>query len=308
MMGSGMMRTSQAPRRIEPHQTPGSSAGDTGRGTTRLPTELLSEQAQRLVVFSTVALVLWTFALMLDSFIMPWLWDGWVRNWRAIVLQLCGSFGSAVWCWYLRRSGTTLESKGDAGVLMMLMHGAGIAAFNAWAVPPAGTDIMRISWICLLILISAMIAPSTPRRMLVASLVVASFDPVAYWLAWVFGGRALNPAYVFIICWPTYACAFVAVVPARVLHRLGRRLREAQELGSYQLVERLGTGGMGEVWRAEHRLLARDAAIKLMKPEVLGARDDEEAQRMLKRFEREAQATAALSSPHTIQVFDFGIT
>jgi serine/threonine-protein kinase len=208
----------------------------------------------------------------------------------------------------LRRSGTTLENKSNAGVLMMLMHGAGIAAFNAWAVPPAGTDIMRISWICLLILISAMIAPSTPRRMLVASLVVASFDPVAYWLAWVFGGRALNPAYVFIICWPTYACAFVAVVPARVLQRLGRRLREAQELGSYQLVERLGTGGMGEVWRAEHRLLARDAAIKLMKPEVLGARDDEEAQRMLKRFEREAQATAALSSPHTIQVFDFGVT
>src|SRR5262245_9723511 len=125
MMGSGMMRTSQAPRRIEPHQAPGSSAGDTGRGT-RLPTELLSEQAQRLLVFSTVALVLWTFALMLDSFIMPWLWDGWVRNWRAIVLQLCGSFGSAVWCWYLRRSDTTLENKGDAGVLMMLMHGAGI--------------------------------------------------------------------------------------------------------------------------------------------------------------------------------------
>src|SRR5262245_47564253 len=308
MMGSGMMRTSQAPRRIEPHQTPGSSAGDTGRGTTRLPTELVSEQAQRLVVFSTVALVLWTFALMLDSFIMPWLWDGWVRNWRAITLQLCGSFGSAVWVRYLRRSATTLENKSNAGVLMMLMHGARIAAFNAWAVPPAGTDILRISWICLLILISAMIAPSTPRRMLVASLVVACFDPVAYWLAWVFGGRALNPAYVFIICWPTYACAFVAVVPARVLHRLGRRLREAQELGSYQLVERLGAGGMGEVWRAEHRLLARDAAIKLMKPEVLGARDEEEAQRMLKRFEREAQATAALSSPHTIQVFDFGVT
>jgi tRNA A-37 threonylcarbamoyl transferase component Bud32 len=302
-----MMRTSQVPRRIEPHQTPGSSSGDSGR-TTRLPTELLSEQAQRLVVFSTVALVLWTFALMLDSFIMPWLWDGWVRNWRAIVLQLCGSSGSAVWCWYLRQSDTTLENKSNAGILMMLMHGAGIAAFNAWAVPPAGTDIMRISWICLLILISAMIAPSTPRRMLVASLIVASFDPLAYWLAWLFGGKALNPAYVFVICWPTYACAFVAVVPARVLHRLGRRLREAQELGSYQLVERLGTGGMGEVWRAEHRLLARDAAIKLMKPEVLGARDDDEAQLMLRRFEREAQATAALSSPHTIQVFDFGVT
>jgi serine/threonine-protein kinase len=259
-------------------------------------------------VFSTVALVLWTFALMLDSFIMPWLWDGWVRNWRAIVLELCGSIGSAVMCWHLRQSDTTVEEKSNAGTVMMLMHGAGIAAFNAWAVPPAGDDILRISWICLLILIFAMIAPTTPRRMLVASLVVASFDPVAYWVAWLLGGKALDPAYVFIITWPSYACAFVAVVPARVLQRLGRRLREAQELGSYQLVERLGKGGMGEVWRAEHRLLARDAAIKLVRPEVLGARDDHEARLMLKRFEREAQATAALSSPHTIQVFDFGIT
>jgi tRNA A-37 threonylcarbamoyl transferase component Bud32 len=294
-------------RRIAPHETPVSSIGDSGQ-TMRLPTEMLSEQAQRLVVFSTVALVLWTFALMMDSFVMPWLWQGWVRNWRAIPLQLCGATGSAVMYWYLRSARTSIETKSNAGVAMMLLHGAGIAAFNAWAVPPAGDDIMRISWICLLILIFAMIAPSTPRRMLIASLIVASFDPVAYWVAWLLGGKALNPAYVFVICWPSYACAFVAVVPARVVQRLGRRLREAQDLGSYHLVERLGTGGMGEVWRAEHRLLAREAAIKLVRPEVLGARDEQEARLMLKRFEREAQATAALSSPHTIQVFDFGLT
>jgi hypothetical protein len=301
------MRTSQQSRKIAPRDSSTSSASDTGR-TSRLPTELLSEQAQRLVVFSTVALVLWSFALLLDSFLMPWFAAGWVRNWRAIILQLFGAGGSAVMCWYLRRASTSFEEKSNAGIAMMLMQGAGIAGFNAWAVPPAGTDIMRISWICLLILIFAMIAPSTPRRMFIASLVVASFDPIAYWLAWLFGGKALAPAYVFVISWPTYACAFVAVVPARVLQRLGRRLREAQDLGSYQLVERLGAGGMGEVWRAEHRLLARDAAIKLMRPEVLGARNESEARLMLKRFEREAQATAALSSPHTIQVFDFGVT
>jgi serine/threonine-protein kinase len=301
------MRTSQAPRTIAPRDSSPASGADSGRST-RLPTELLSEQAHRLVVFSMVALVLWSFALLLDSFVMPTFAAGWVRNWRAITLQVCGASASAVMCWYLRRASTTLEEKGDAGIVMMLMHGAGIAAFNAWAVPPAGDDIMRISWICLLILIYAMIAPSTPRRLFIASVVVASFDPLAYWIAWMLGGKALAPAYVFIISWPTYACAFVAVVPARVLQRLGRRLREAQDLGSYQLVERLGTGGMGEVWRAEHRLLARDAAIKLVRPEVLGARDDSEARQMLKRFEREAQATAALSSPHTIQVFDFGVT
>jgi serine/threonine-protein kinase len=303
-----VLRTSEAPRKISPRDssTP-SSAGESGRSS-RLPTELLSEQGQRLVVFSTVALVLWSFALMLDSFLMPWLAAGWVRNWRAITLQLWGVSASAVMYWYLRRASTTLEDKSDAGIIMMLLQGAAIAAFNAWALPPIHGDLLRISWICLLILIFAMIAPSSPRRMFIASLIAASFDPIAYWIAWLLGGQALDPAYVFVICWPTYACAFVAVVPARVLQRLGRRLREAQDLGSYQLVERLGTGGMGEVWRAEHRLLARNAAIKLVRPEVLGARDENEARHMLKRFEREAQATAALSSPHTIQVFDFGIT
>jgi serine/threonine-protein kinase len=292
---------------IAPHDTtrPGSST-DTSR-LTRLPTELLSEQAQRLVVFSIVGFVLWSFALTLDTVILPIAWKGWMRNWTAIYLQLCGSIGSGLWLLYLKRAATTNEEKSNAGIGMMLMHAALIAAFNAWAIPPNG-EILRVSWIALLIMIYAMIAPTTPRQMLMASLVAASFDPLAYWIARMFGGPALSPVYVFVISWPTYACAFVAVVPARVLQRLGRRLREAQELGSYHLVERLGTGGMGEVWRAEHRLLARDAAIKLMRPEVLGARNDSDARTMLKRFEREAQATAALSSPHTIQVFDFGTT
>jgi serine/threonine-protein kinase len=93
-----------------------------------------------------------------------------------------------------------------------------------------------------------------------------------------------------------------------VLQHLGRRLREAQALGSYQLVELLGRGGMGEVWRAEHQLLARSAAIKLIRPEMLGAGDSAESRIALRRFEREAQATASLSSPNTIRVFDFGMT
>ena len=67
----------------------------------------------------------------------------------------------------------------------------------------------------------------------------------------------------------------MAYVGGRVVSRLGAAVRQARELGSYRLVERLGHGGMGEVWRAEHRLLARPAAIKLIRPEVLGANDPE---------------------------------
>jgi serine/threonine protein kinase len=79
-----------------------------------------------------------------------------------------------------------------------------------------------------------------------------------------------------------------------------------KELGSYRLVERLGAGGMGEVWRAEHRLLARQAAIKLVRPEAL--RDPRYAPKVRERFRREAQTLASMRSRHTIELYDYGVT
>jgi len=75
----------------------------------------------------------------------------------------------------------------------------------------------------------------------------------------------------------------------------------------YELLERIGRGGMGEVWRARHRNLGREAAIKLIRADSLGAESDDRARRTLRRFEKEARATAGLRSPHTIELYDFGI-
>jgi eukaryotic-like serine/threonine-protein kinase len=302
-----------APRQVLARRPDPSSSGggETGRLTTRLPTEVLNEQAARLVVFTTVAAVLWSCVLLLDIAILPAISATWVRNWRIIPIEITGIVASIIMRRYLSRTETTIEHKGTIGLGVMLMNGALIAAANAWAmpaIPPGVPEIGRPSWIALLILIYAMIAPGIPRQTLVASLIAASFDPLAYLIVGMLGGPVPTLVSALIFCWPSYACAFVVVVPAKVLHRISRRLKEAQELGSYNLVEKLGAGGMGEVWRAEHRLLARDAAIKLVRPELLGARTADEAQNTLRRFEREAQATAALKSPHTIQVFDFGIT
>ena len=79
-------------------------------------------------------------------------------------------------------------------------------------------------------------------------------------------------------------------------------------MGSYVLEGMIGSGGMGEVWRANHRLLARPAAIKLIKPEVLGAMSKDQREVLVERFRREAQAAAMLRSPHTIHLYDFGVT
>ncbi len=64
---------------------------------------------------------------------------------------------------------------------------------------------------------------------------------------------------------------------------------------------------MGEVWRARHRLLIRPAAIKLIRQQALGSMSDD-PELLMRRFEREARATAALKSPHTVQLYDFGAT
>jgi DNA-binding NtrC family response regulator len=78
-------------------------------------------------------------------------------------------------------------------------------------------------------------------------------------------------------------------------------------VGSYSLLEQIGSGGMGEVWLARHRLLARPAAVKIVREAPVGI-GGEDGQALRQRFAREAQATAALQSPHTVQLFDFGRT
>ena len=81
-------------------------------------------------------------------------------------------------------------------------------------------------------------------------------------------------------------------------------LDEGLAVGSYRLVSPLGSGGMGEVWLAKHRLLARPAAVKLIRHDVKqGVPQDQ----IVRRFQREAQVTAGLRSPHTVQLYDFGV-
>jgi eukaryotic-like serine/threonine-protein kinase len=280
---------------------------DSGR-TTRLPDEVLEEQVYRLTVLTAVIAGLWTIGLFMHVVLAPLVWGHTEISRQGITVELVGLMTSAVMFGYVRFSGDAPERKTDAGLAFLVWNAMGVAVMNTWVAPPSPAQEMHLSWIAVGILVYAVIAPASPRKMLWAALIAASMDPLALALAYFMGDPKVTVPHAIILALPNFSCALIASLPARVLMRLGSRLREAQELGSYQLVRPLGHGGMGEVWEARHRLLARSAAIKLVRPEVLGARNEAESRIVLKRFEREAQATASLNSPHTIDVFDFGVT
>ena len=116
---------------------------------------------------------------------------------------------------------------------------------------------------------------------------------------WPLQSRTLVPYLTVLGAWMAFG-AGLAVFGCHHITALRREATEARRLGQYQLTKRLGAGGMGEVYLGEHLLLRRPCAIKLIRPERAGDPNN------LLRFEREVQATAALTHPNTVQVFDYG--
>jgi serine/threonine-protein kinase len=201
----------------------------------------------------------------------------------------------------------------DIGLLFEVAGSFGIAA--AQYLDPsryaAGPPWLGLSWVAVWMIGFTVVVPSQPRRALAAALGSASAVPIVAGVAMATGLAPIRLPpirFFFALVLPYLLVAFVAYVGARIVYSLGTELKRAQDLGGYRLIERLGQGGMGEVWRARHRMLARPAAIKLMRPEVLGGSSLERRSELRARFEREAQATASLRSPHTIELYDFGVT
>ena len=90
------------------------------------------------------------------------------------------------------------------------------------------------------------------------------------------------------------------MIGAHVIYTVRREAFEARQLGQYRLKNKLGSGGMGEVYEAEHQLLKRPCAVKLIRPDKAGDKT------VLARFEREVRATAALTHWNVIAIYDYG--
>ena len=284
-----------------------------GKGTTSLPADLVGASCKRVGTASLVIAGLWAFALFVNNVVLPATGlerplGGQIAAWPmpGNVIALIGIVISAAMIFVVRRLYHRPGVLLDVGLGFEVATALLIGILDQW-IPVLEPG--RISWICIIILIYPAIAPSTPRKTLLAALAAASMDPLGLGIT-LLRNPALDVTFPLAVLsfLPNYVCAVLAVIPAHIVTKLGRHVKQARELGNYQLGEVVGTGGMGEVVKATHRLLARPAAIKLIRPELLGANGDDKTRVVLERFRREARAAATLRSPHTIELYDFGVS
>jgi len=197
------------------------------------------------------------------------------------------------------------------GLVFEVAGAFAMAASEFWNGVPASayTSFALVPIECTWIVAFPLIVPNSPRNVLMASLLAASAGPAAVAIASAVSGTAVDRPVLLATYFFTsnYLAAIAAYFVSRIVHDVHVRLKNAREIGSYELVERIGAGGMGEVWRAKHRLLARPAAIKLIRKDALGS-NQRARDAAIRRFEREAQETAMLGSTHTVDVYDFGVT
>lgn len=275
-----------------------------------MPGDLLESARIRVRTACLVVAGLWFYVFLMDKVVYallgrPVLSNGatWAPQQSALIIV--GLVFSLATAWWVNRMRDKPGMAIDVGLAFEVLTALLVSLVTEW-VPR--TETTSVSWLCVVILLYPAIAPASTAKTLTAALASASTYFIAVGVA-MLRGVPFHPTFYEAI-WlmlPQYLCAVLAIVPATVIRGLGRQVRKARELGSYTLQERLGVGGMGEVYRGTHRLLARPAALKLISPKVLNSGREDSTRIIIERFRREAEAAATLRSPHTIELYDFGV-
>jgi serine/threonine-protein kinase len=296
-------------RFVAPHASTPALTTPAGGGISFMPSDLLEQTCKRVGIAALVFAAIWAWVLVMSNVAwrlfagLPAHAEAWTGFGNPIaIIGLVMSLGMVFVAGKLHHEPKKLL---DVGLGFEVATAALVGALNWWIAMPNG---MGVSWICVIIIFYPAIVPAGVGKILLASWIAASMDPLWFWIGvqrgveYGLGGYELLWAFM-----PNYVCALLAVIPAKVIRGLGRRVSRARELGAYKVGELLGQGGMGDVYRATHRLLARPAAIKLIRPEALGGSPDSGSV-VVERFRREARSAANLRSPHTIELYDFGVS
>jgi serine/threonine-protein kinase len=208
--------------------------------------------------------------------------------------------------WRILRRGTRSTRQlvaFDAGGTILV--GLLIVAIHADVPAYLRPDIYTTSMIALVLAIRAVVVPSTPARTLAIAAVPFCVQAISSYFFYSVHHAVENaPAagmYVAFDVILSGSWIAVTTLTSRALFGLRQKVRVAMQLGQYTLTEKLGEGGMGVVYKAQHAMLRRPTAVKLLPADKSNARD-------VARFEREVQLTSMLTHPNTIQIYDYGRT
>jgi len=278
-----------------------------------LPADLLAQVRGRVRILAILLLVAFGSDLVIAGIIVagailggPPLPADWALQARTLIGSAVASLASIGMWWAAGGSRVEPSRLLTLGLVYEALMCFIIALITFWQFYRANGVLPNLTWVPVVVILFPMIIPGPPKRILVGAIVSAATAPAALLLLDAIGQLSLNgDAVVSTVVASAFAVGF-AYMGARTIYGLGKAVAAARQLGSYRLEERLGHGGMGDVWRARHRLLARPAAIKVIRQSPGGGAGEISVE-VTRRFEREAQTIAGLRSPHTVELFDFGV-
>jgi serine/threonine protein kinase len=288
-------------------------AGLTSGGSQRrsLPFDLAKQASQRLEIIALLAALIWIVTTVFYHAIE--LRSAGIANWMSFqpsdVIVGGGAAMSIALFFYVRHTSREPRFILDLGLAFMVATAVIIGQIMHWHALPHSATTPVFSWIGITTLMFAATLPNDPLKTAIAGLVAVSMNPIGMLMARWRGVWPFESAWTaWTMHYPDFLLVGVSLVISRVVMGLGHQVARAREMGSYELGDLIGRGGMGEVYKATHRMLARPAAVKLIRPELLAARNGEQAEIAVERFHREATAAARLRSPHTVGLYDFGTT
>ena len=256
---------------------------------------------------------------------------------RTICAIMAGAFGVTLLCsLFLSTTALSLAVFGTLSLFMVIYSIIAIAIINTGQLKNAQIVILGLTYIiigaaamsvgevviehnddrartgitgiCIWIIIFPVFIPARPLHTFITATTAASLLPISYFIGQLFDLKTVSAGTLVDWFVPGYFCAALATVMSHQISHWSRALAEAQheaeELGSYKLIEQLTEGGMGTIWKAQHKFLSQFVAVKFIRMKD----GEEQADVDYYQFYQEADAIARLSSPYTISILDYGVS
>src|SRR5688572_14306341 len=218
-----------------------------------LPVDLISQSAGRLRILALLYAFVFFMAGILPSLLLPRdrarFFLGFMHWGPGVISIVVALLVAAV----IRSGRLPLPTAMNIGLAFEIVSSYGIAAAEFG--DPQGLQMHRgylgLSWVAVWVVLFTVVVPTSPRRAVVAALASVSSVPVLTGLIMasdITSFRVDPGEFFFGLVFPYVLVVGMAYVGARVVYHLGTEVKRARDLGSYSLEEKLGEGGMGEVW------------------------------------------------------------